>query len=66
MRPRTATVPGFVEIVSKRRAAGRPISQFDAQIAAIAMYHGDQLATRNPGDFEGSGLSLIDPWGFAG
>lgn len=62
----TAAVPGFVEIVSKRRAAGRPISQFDAQIAAIAMYHGDQLATRNLGDFEGCGLSLIDPWGFAG
>jgi hypothetical protein len=61
----TAAVPGYVDIVWKRRAAGRPISQFDAQIAAIALCHGDKLATRNVSDFEGCGLSLIDPWGFA-
>ena len=58
-------VPGYVEIVAKRRAAGRPIAQFDAQIAAIALLHGDKLATRNSSDFEGCGLSLIDPWGYA-
>ena len=61
----TAAVPGYVDIVGKRRAAGRPISQFDAQIAAIALCHGDKLATRNIGDFEGCGFSLVDPRGFA-
>ena len=61
----TDAVPGYVEIVSKRRAAGRPISQFDGQIAAIAMCHGDRLATRNVTDFEGCGVSLVDPWTFA-
>jgi len=60
----TAAVPGYVEVVWKRRAAGRPISQFDAQIAAIAMRHGDKLATRNVSDFDGCGLSLVDPWKF--
>ena len=60
----TAAVPSYVDIVWKRRAAGRPISQFDAQIAAIARCHGDKLATRNVSDFDGCGLSLVDPWGF--
>ena len=61
----SAAVPGYVEIVCKRRAAGRPIAQFAAQIAAIALLHGDKLATRNSSDFEDCGLSLIDPWGYA-
>ena len=59
----TAAVPGYVDIVWKRRAAGRPISQFDAQIAAIALCHGHQLATRNVSDFKGCGIALVDPWG---
>lgn len=62
----TVAVPGYVEIVAKRRAAGRPISQFDAQIAAIALCRNDRLATRNLSDFAGCGISLVDPWAFAG
>lgn len=58
----TGAVRYYVEVVAARRAAGRPISQFDAQIAAIALRHGDRLATRNVADFEGCGLELIDPW----
>jgi len=38
------------------------ISQFDAQIAAIALHNGLALATRNVKDFEGCGLRLVDPW----
>ncbi|MDN8617689.1 type II toxin-antitoxin system VapC family toxin [Variovorax ginsengisoli] len=52
----------YADIVSARRAAGRPISQLDAQIAAIARHHGVQLATRNVTDFEGCGLLVVDPW----
>jgi predicted nucleic acid-binding protein len=55
-------VPAYVEIVSERRSLGRPISQFDAQIAAIARRAGAKLATRNSTDFERCGVSLIDPW----
>jgi len=58
----TAAVPDYVDIVWKRRSAGRPISHFDAQIAAIALCNGDTLATRNVSDFEGCGLALVDPW----
>ena len=45
-----------------RRAAGRPISQFDCQIAAIARSNGAAVATRNVRDFEGCGIVIIDPW----
>ena len=46
-----------------RRLAGRPISQFDAQIAAIALHNDASLATRNFKDFDGCGLRLINPFG---
>jgi len=58
----SAAVPAYVDIVSARRTAGRPISQFDAQIAAIARHHGARLATRNVGDFEGCGVAVVNPW----
>ena len=58
----SATVPAYVEIVTARRTAGRPISQFDAQIAAIARHHRAALATRNLSNFEGCGVKLLDPW----
>ena len=52
----------FAEIATVRRAAGRPISQFDCQIAAIARVAGATLATRNGADFEGCGIEVVDPW----
>jgi predicted nucleic acid-binding protein len=52
----------YAVIAATRRAAGRPISQFDCQIAAIARAHGAGVATRNTSDYEGCGIALIDPW----
>ncbi len=52
----------YAAIAAERRAAGRPISQFDCQIAAIARAHGASVATRNTGDYEGCGVAVIDPW----
>jgi toxin FitB len=52
----------FSEIVPKRQRIGRPIAAFDAQIAAIASSRSMTLATRNTRDFDGVGLTLIDPW----
>jgi len=52
----------FAKISASRKATGRPISQFDAMIAAIARVHRAALATRNTGDFEHCGVRLINPW----
>jgi len=52
----------FAQIGSARQAIGKPISELDAQIAAIAQVHGASLATRNTADFEGCGITLLNPW----
>jgi len=52
----------FPEIAIRRRAQGRPITDLDAQIAAIASSRGAHLATRNTADFEGYGVRLVNPW----
>ena len=52
----------FAKIVTGREAAGRPISQFDAMIAAIARSHSAAVATRNTHDFEHCGIRVINPW----
>ena len=58
----TAAAADYADVVHARRNAGRPISQFDAQIAAIALCRGVGLATRNVADFEGCGLVVGNPW----
>ena len=54
--------PLYARIASDRRRAGRPISHFDAQIAAVALSMGGRLATRNVADFDGCGVTVVDPW----
>jgi toxin FitB len=52
----------YADVGASRRSAGRPISQFDATIAAITRSHGATLATRNAKDFEGCGIEVVNPW----
>ena len=52
----------YAEIGAARRAVGRPISEFDAAIAAITRFHGARLATRNAKDFDHCGIEVINPW----
>jgi toxin FitB len=52
----------YAHIAAARRQSGRPISQPDAQIAAVAASRGASLATRNIADFVGCGIDLVDPW----
>jgi toxin FitB len=57
-----AAARAYATIAADRRRAGRPISQFDAQIAAICRSRGATLATRNMADFDGCGIAKVDPW----
>jgi predicted nucleic acid-binding protein len=52
----------YARIAADRRKSGHPISQFDAQIAAIARVAGATIATRNVADFAGCGVKVVDPW----
>ena len=54
--------PLYARIAADRRMTGRPISQFDAQIAAIVRLSGAALATRNITDFQECGVTVINPW----
>jgi predicted nucleic acid-binding protein len=54
----------YPRLVAKRRQSGRPISQFDAQIAAICLARGSSVATRNVTDFSDLGLDIVNPWNF--
>ncbi|MCX7228271.1 MAG: PIN domain-containing protein [Burkholderiales bacterium] len=60
-----AAARAYAAIAAERRAAGRPISQFDCQIAAIARARAATVATRNTSDYEACGIELIDPWTFS-
>ena len=57
-----AAARAFRPIAVHRRSRGRPITLFDAQIAAIASAHGATLATRNTSDFGYCAIRLVNPW----
>jgi predicted nucleic acid-binding protein len=52
----------YHEIAASRKQGGKPISQIDAQIAAIVRSRGARLATRNVRDFADCGITVVDPW----
>ena len=58
----SAAAREFALIAAQRRLVGRPIGEAAGRIAAIARSRGASLATRNVRDFEGCGLTVIDPF----
>jgi predicted nucleic acid-binding protein len=54
----------YAMIASSRQKSGKPISQFDAQIAAIAKSRGAAISTRNEIDFSNCGVTVVNPWKF--
>lgn len=51
---------GVLEV--QRQLMGRPLHVPDAQIAATALEHGLTLVTHNVKDFEGIGVTVLNPW----
>ncbi|MCX6591841.1 MAG: type II toxin-antitoxin system VapC family toxin [Acidobacteria bacterium] len=45
-----------------RARRGRPLPIVDGLLAATALHHGLGLVTRNERDFEGLGLTVVNPW----
>lgn len=41
---------------------GRVLSAFDSLIAATCLHHQATLVTRNEDDFQGTGVTIINPW----
>jgi len=58
----SAAARAFSRIASSRRTHRRPISQSDAQIAAIAKTRRAKVATRDVKGFEQCGVDVVDPW----
>jgi len=58
----TAAATAYAELFAMRRRAGRPAAPLDLMIASIARSHDATMVTRNTADFEGCGLTLINPW----
>ena len=56
----SAAACDYANIAAVRRRSGRPMSEPDARIAAIARSRG--AATRNVADFAGCELEVINPW----
>jgi predicted nucleic acid-binding protein len=52
----------YAELFAARKQAGRPTATADLMIAAVARANGASMVTRDISDFEGCGLTLINPW----
>lgn len=52
----------WAELLAHLRSIGRPMPIKDSLIAATALTHGLQVATRNRRDFENCGIELVDPF----
>lgn len=50
------------KLTAQLEQAGRSLPAMDSLIAAIALYNGYSLVTRNVDDFIGTGVTILNPW----
>ena len=60
---RVLAVDAVIALQCARLHVPDRLSERDALIAATAIVHGMTVVTRNVGDFESSGVPLLNPWG---
>jgi predicted nucleic acid-binding protein len=49
-------------MAGESKLKGRPLKVEDGLIAATALEHGLTVVTRNVKDFEGLGVTILNPW----
>ncbi len=52
----------WAELLVYCSGKGRPLPGIDSLLAATALEHGLTLVTRNVKDFEGIGVTILNPW----
>ncbi len=58
----SSTMLAWGALVARMEAIGKPMPAIDSLIAATALHNSYALSTRNVGDFEHAGISLLNPW----
>lgn len=58
----TEAASTYAEIFAARRKLGRPSGTIDLMLAAIARARRASVVTRNVADFEGVGVTIVNPW----
>ncbi len=49
-------------LTAEQRLKGKPLGMADGLIVATALEHGLTVVTRNVKDFDGRGVTVLNPW----
>ena len=58
----TSVMLTWGSLVARMETIDKPMPAIDSLIAATALHHEYTVVTRNVGDFEHTGVSLLNPW----
>lgn len=58
----TSVILTWGSLIARMEEIGKPMPAIDSLIAATTLHSGYTLSTRNVGDFEHTGISVLNPW----